>query len=320
MKGMLLRLVILAMVFLAPSPPAYADASALGRILQGIVRAGAKVDDVPVAAIERRVARASEGALLPDSAAVMRALSHADPAVAREVERLAPAETDLALRMFKGAEVIEKAHPDRIVRAQMLREGGGDLILAAERHGDEIGQSAARIMTAEEVGQLPTDSLARFSASASEERGEQFLKAWNGYIVPHWKPLAAGGAISAFLVEPDLFIDAAGNLTRHATESFARLGVEVAGSATAGAVKGASEGVMEQIRGAQGLWFKIGFGILAVVLFGWIMRRIARLGGLVAAVRRWLHGTPRPVVGNQQAEKRNRFAARSRKPSPGKTR
>lgn len=320
MKAMLLRLVILAMVFIILSPSVYADASALGRILQGIVRAGAKVDDVPVAAIERRVARASEGARLSDSADVLRALSRVDPAVAREVERLAPAETDLALRMFKGAKVIEKAHPDRVVRAQMLREGGGDLILVAERHGEEIGLSAARILTAEEVGQLPKGSLARFSASASDKLGEQFLNAWNDFIVPHWKPLAAGGAITAFLVEPGLFIDGAGNLTRHATESFARLGVEVAGSAAAGAVKGASEGVMEQIRGGQGIWYKIGFGILAIVLFGWTMRRIARLGGMAAAFRRWLHGTPRPVVENLRAEKRNRLAARSRKPNPRKSR
>lgn len=316
MKSALLRLAVLAMIFLIPPPPAQADASALARVLQRVVRIGARVDDVPVTAIERRVARAPEVPRLPDSPAVLRALRAADPAAAREVERLAPADANLALRMFRGAEVLESAHPDRLVRARMLREGGGDLVLAAERNGDEIAQSAARLMAAQEVGQLPAGSLARFSTAASGEAGEQFLSAWNRHIVPNWRKLAAGGAITAFLIEPELFIDSAGNLTEHATATFTRLGVEVAGAAAAGAVRGAAEGVMELTQGPDGIWYKIGFGVIALLILAWVVRRIARLGGLVLAFKRWLFGSSNPAPSQAPTDKRNRLAATSRNSSP----
>ena len=54
------------------------------------------------------------------------------------------------------------------------------------------------------------------------------------YLKPHYKELAAAGLVSAYLVAPERFHDAAGHLTESATWELTRLGIEVGSAASRG--------------------------------------------------------------------------------------
>jgi hypothetical protein len=268
--------ILLAIGLLLPNLAA-AD---LSSTLRRVMRVGAELSqEVPPKAVKstpRRLDAAATANRKLDTDLARAAIRTMDADLLRQLDALPAAEQRLALQVFEGGRVLRAANPDELARARLVVEGGTDLLVAAQRHGDEVARPAFMLQMGEVAGQVPPGSVTRFSQVAAE-RGEPFLAGWNRYIVPNWKLLATGGAITTCLAASDSCIDAAGNLTAQAAETFARLGVEVAGSVLTGATKGAGEAIMEKAKGPDGLWFLA--GSLSLILAVWALLHLRRWPG-----------------------------------------
>lgn len=290
MYSAILRLAVVCVLGVAPLA-GHSEGTDLFVLLKRVVNIGADVgDDVPVSSISRGLRRADppgQKPRLPDNAALRASLNALDPATLHSLDNLSKENSTLLLRVFAGAKVLEKASPDRLMRARLLTEGGGDLILAAETHGDDVAYAAYRLLAAQDVGQLPVGSVQRF-AEQTAKRGEGFLRVWKTWVEPNWKQLAGAGLITAFLADPDLFIDAAGNLTAYATDSFTRLGIRVATEVITAVPKTVIETVINQVSGPNGHWFLIGFAVIALPVLIWAVRKGALLLSAFARLFGWL--------------------------------
>ena len=262
--------VILALGLLVPDVAA-AD---LTSTLRRAISAGAGIsDDIPAKSFRpaaKQLDTAAPGRKV-DIDLARSALRSADADLLRQIDELPPAERQFALEVFEGGQALRSANPDELARARLVAEGGTDLLVAAQRHGEDAVKPAFMMQLAEGAGQVPPGSVARY-AQISVERGEPFIAGWNKYIVPNWKALASGGAISACLVASETCIDAAGNLTSLMSETLARLGVEVVTGAVTGAAKGAGEAAVDAAKGTDGVWFAAGLAALLLTLL--LVRRI----------------------------------------------
>ena len=271
------RLRIFAMLAIGLALPDVAAAD-LTSALRRAISAGAEVaDDIPPRALKPAPKQVNIN--LPDGGRRLNAdVAHAtiratDADLLRQIDALAPAERQFALEVFEGGQVLRTVNPDQLARARLVAEGGTDLLVAAQRHGDDVARPAFMIQMAEEVGQMPTGSIARYSQIAVG-RGESFVAGWNKYIVPNWKVLAGAGVVSGCLAASEACIDAAGNLTAQMSETFARLGIQAVAGAVSGAAKGAGEAAVEAAKGNDGHWLVAGLGALAFALLVLMRLRI----------------------------------------------
>lgn len=271
------RMAILIAIGLLLPDLAAAD---LSSTLRRVMRTGAGLSqEVPTKAVKsapRRLDTAATASRKFDTGLARAAVRATDADLLRHLDTLPAAEQQFALQVFEGGRILRAANPDELARARLITEGGTDLLVAAQRHGDEVARPAFMLQLGEAAGQVPPGSVTRFSQVAAE-RGEPFLAGWNRYIVPNWKLLASSGAITACLAASDSCIDAAGNLTAQAAETFARLGVEVAGGVVTGAAKGAGEAVMQRAKGPDSLWFLA--GSLSLILAVWALLHLRRWPG-----------------------------------------
>lgn len=308
-----LTLAVLALGLITSSVPAVADAQGFGRLLKGIVSLGADVaDDVPVSSLQRGFRRADPPGHLPklsDGKALRRALQAADPDLSRQLDALPPADAAIALRMFAGAEALLKASPDALARVRAMERGGADLILAAERYGDEMTGPAFRILAAEDIGQLPKGSLQRFSETVAT-RGKQVLDVWNKQVLPNWKELAAAGLLADILFNDGELISATGELVL-------KKGTEIVIDTSVAIPKAIATTVWEKLQGPDGAWVAFVVALLALPIAIWLFRRAAwglrvltGVWGFFYRQSRWV-GRSTPSDPSPHSP-RNRLTARSK--------
>lgn len=159
------------------------------------------------------------------------------------IERLEPAQFSQVIVLGKGAKRLSDGVGDAATSARFVREGGADLAAAAGLHGDEVVDDAIRLDAL-----LRSDSLtipAGYRKPTLQDFGRMIVdggeaswRFYTTYIRPNWKEWAAGGAIVAFLINPEQFYDAAGKLTEVGTELITR----TAGEALAGTLRGVGNG------------------------------------------------------------------------------
>lgn len=267
------RLRILALLAVGLLVPDVAAADLTSALRRAISVGAAVTDDIPPRALKpapmKRKVGLSAGGRRLDTDLARATVRAADADLLRQIDELPAAERQFALEVFEGGQVLRTANPDELARARLVSEGGTDLLVAAQRHGEDVARPAFMMQMAEGAGQVPAGSVARYSRIAVD-RGEPFVTGWNKYVVPNWKVLAGGGVVSACLAASETCIDAAGNLTAQMSETFARLGVQVVAGVVTGAAKGAGEAVVEATKGKDGLWLAAGLAalVLAMLLFG----------------------------------------------------
>lgn len=249
------------------SVPAMAANEGFFKVLSRIVRVGADIsDDVPNSSIQRGFHRIDEARPPLDSKALRRAILKADPSLLRELDTLEPAEAQIALRMFGGAEALRKASPDALTRARAVKLGGSDLILTAERYGEDMTAPAFRILAAEDVGHLPPNSLEKFSKIVAR-RGKRVLDVWNTKVLPNWKLLVGSGLLADILLnDGDLTAAAAQSITKKATETIIDTAVEVP--------KTVLDTFTEKLKGPDGGWVVMIAAIAVLFAAFWVGRRI----------------------------------------------
>lgn len=260
---------------------ASADISAA---LRGAARSGAGLaDDVPTRSFERLPTRLEAGDASDvrhlDVDRVRATINAADPALLRQIDELAPTERDLALQIFEGGRVLRAANPDGIARARLIAEGGADLLVAAQRYGDDVAKPAYMLQIAEEAGQVPAKSVARFSEAVIEE-GPAFVNVWSRDVVPNWKKLVTAGAVAACLSSPETCADTVGNLAGRVAKTVAEVGTEVVIETT----KGTVETIWEKITGADGAWLVGGIAVFLFAIFflRWLVRQTLVAGDALA--------------------------------------
>lgn len=273
----------------------------LGSALRHAARAGAGVtQDIPPNAFDRVLSRTevtlASGARRIDPVIARAKLGAISPDLLRQIDELPPMEAKFALEIFEGGRALRTGNPDELARARLISAGGTDLLIAAQRHGDQVAKPAYMLQIAEESGQLPAGSVANFSR-ISVSRGAPFINGWNRHIVPNWKPLVASGLVLSCLAASESCIDEAGNLVEHAAGTVSQLAVTIGAKTVTGTASGAGEAVVRALKGSNAPWFIAGLAGLGLAL--WLMRRILRSvtslpARLAAPVRARKSDTPAP--------------------------
>jgi len=193
----------------------------------------------------RRITRSTDPAVLQNTLRTQ--LNSIDPALVRYADELGTMQQQYLLVAGRGATTTRTQLPDMLQRAAFIERGGADTLVAIGMHGDGLARSAMRLDAAIQGGRVISPTGMRQATLQDFGRlftthGDAAHTFWTRYVVPHWNSWliggAAGCALAWYLIDPEGFMDTAGNLTE---EGFKRLG-EVAGHAAAGLIKGISEG------------------------------------------------------------------------------
>lgn len=211
-------------------------------------------------------------------AAVRTALDSAteglDPAVLRQLDQLDDVARETALVLAEGGQHAAHVVPDIAARSALLRRGGVETLAGVGMFGEDAARAAVRLDAALQAGRVAGARGARAVAVSDFGRllsrhGEGGWKFWNNYVTPHWGKWLAGGALTAYLLAPEEFMDTAGNLTEGGFEKL----TELVGGATAAAIRGISSG-------AGSAATQVGNAIVDSYFTGW--KGIAALAGTIA--------------------------------------
>lgn len=207
-----------------------------------LARIGRKTETASEALIQKRFAR-----LLPH-----------DPDQARVFSALAPAERRLVVEMGETAQVLARRYPGQA--EGMIRSLGTEGMSAVRVFGDDVAEVLIK-EGPESLGVL----------RKTGRGGWAFFKT---QVLPHKKKLIAAGVLSAFLADPDKFVDYAGRATEYAVREFSKAGVQLAGAVGGAAARGLEASVAE-VLGRYGLNFAIarylGMVLAALVVAGSLM-------------------------------------------------
>jgi hypothetical protein len=303
---------------------------ARGQGLRGLVgdlsREAAKIaDDVPVRSVDDIVEQAGRSRALRESIEaemrivrdvpqatrrteailkLIRDSSAIDPVIMRRIGELDGPAQEAALAIARGGSGIATAVPDVAARSRMVKAGGPELLAAVgareARAAQDVALQAYRVQQAIEAGTLASKagravSVADFGRAVARH-GEATITFWDRYVRPHWGKWLTGGALAAYLVAPETFQDAGGNLT---DAGFRRL-TELVGAVAAGAIRGAGRGAGDA---AESIWtailetFFTGpnriYSTIGVVFIGMaLLLRFRRIRHWVGRPFRWLNQTP----------------------------
>lgn len=293
------------------------DAS--GSVWSKILRRSAQVpDDVPLSQTDDLAERLAKSPGLEDNLArrfptladeaatagrkvdllriVRQAAPGLDENVLRQLDELDLPAKRAAVVLAEGGQRVRQTIPDIAARARFLRRGGSQTVAAVGLHGDEAARAALRLDTALTAGRLATPPGMRAATlkdfgNLMVRHGEAGWSFWKRYVKPHWKKWLAGGALTALLITPDKFIDAAGNLTEQGFQKLA----DLLGEAAAIAIRGTSDVlgtvVQESVEATAESFFSdwkgiyAAVGVLIVLTFllprprWFVLGRLARLAG-----------------------------------------
>lgn len=204
-------------------------------------RAGRLADNADDAA--RAAARSAEVARL-----LRPATTGLDPSVVRSLGSLDDAARESAAIMARGGKSLDTAIPDLAARAHFLRTGGAETIAAVGLYGDEVLEPALRLDAALRAAKIHRPpglrpvSLRDFG-QLMVDHGRAARPFWGRYITPYWKTWLTSGALSAYLIAPETFMDTLGNLTE---EGMRRL-TALVGPVAASAIRGSAAGMQETV-------------------------------------------------------------------------
>ena len=317
---------IIAAILLCAGLAAQAPAQGLRGLVGDLARESAKiVDDLPVRSMDDIVEEAGRsrairesieaemrlGRELPQAArrseavlSLIRQSASIDPAILRRIGELDGPAQDVALAIARGGGEIATAIPDLAARTRMVTAGGPELLAAVGAQEAKAAKAVAfeayRVQQAIEAGKISSTAgravtVADFGRAVTRH-GDATLRFWDSYVKPHWGKWLTGGAIAAYLADPDGFQDAAGNLTE---EGFRSL-TAIVGEVSAAAIRGAGQGAGDATRS---IWeaivetFFVGpnriFSLVALLCFGMVMAlRFRRVWNWVARPFLWLDQVP----------------------------
>jgi hypothetical protein len=159
---------------------------------------------------------------------------------ARTFAALAPAEKRLVVEMGETAQRLARRYPGQA--EHMIKELGTDGMSAVRVFGDDV---------AEVIVKEGPESL-----GVLRKTGRGGWEFFTSQVLPHKKKLIAAGVMTAFLADPDKFVDYAGRATEYAVREFAKAGVSLAGAVTGGAARGL-EASIAQVLAPYGLNFAV---------------------------------------------------------------
>lgn len=183
-----------------------------------------------------------------------------------EFRSLPVADRRLVVELGEGAQNLLRRMPadEGMALLQQLDAGGlaqartyGDFVFDGAQwlRSDEVAQAlTSRALAPEEVAALTRilklkgapeairgEDVVPLWRSVVRRTGEGAGKFWKADIEPHKAKWLAGGLLITYLVMPEKFHDAAGNLTEYAIRNLSEMGVSVASAAGRGAVNGPIE-------------------------------------------------------------------------------
>jgi hypothetical protein len=202
-------------------------------------RAGRRIDHPTEAVLQSRFSRL---------------LEH-DPQAMRSFVALEPAEKRLIVEMGEAASRLAERYPEQA--ETMVRQLGPDGLAAVRVFGDDV---------AEVIVKEGPESL-----NVLRKTGKSGWAFFTHEVLPHKKKLAAAGVLAAFLVNPDKFVDYAGQATQFAAREFAKAGITLAaaaGSGTAQALESAIGGAFAAHGLDQPFFRYFGMGLAGLVAVG----------------------------------------------------
>lgn len=150
-----------------------------------------------------------------------------DASAIRGFQDLTIAEKRLVTRMGEASQSLARRYPADA--DDLIRRLGPEGLTAVRVYGDDVAQVIAR------EGPEAIDVL--------RKSGRPGWKFYSEVVLRHKGKLAAAGVLTAFLANPDDFVDSAGKVTQYAIEQFAKAGIDLAGAVGTGASKGLENAV-----------------------------------------------------------------------------
>jgi hypothetical protein len=266
--------------------PSIATADSLARLLKRTAGVG---DDIPLKSTDDVLARLKK---LPTFRPSDEALKTAGQAALRNPEDLRAAAI-----MVDGAKRLDDAVPDLALRGNLIRRGGNDAIQAA---GMRVGAAddllyldrylARPNLDLTTISRRPT--MADFAAVVANDGRWKF---WQTYVAPNKKVWAGGAALAAYLVAPEMWHDAAGNLT----EKGLALAGDLGGELLAGVLRGVKDGgeklgekIADEIPPLVSTSFVGWLGIIAIVAIATVLLLATLRQRAFAMVKRLVVGAP----------------------------
>ncbi len=185
-----------------------------------LAHAGRRIDHSTEALLEGRMSRL---------------LEH-DPQALRAFGALEPAEKRLVVEMGEAARRLAERYPEQA--ETMVRRLGPEGLSAVRAFGDDVAETI--------VKEGPE------SVNVLRKTGKGGWAFFVHQVLPHKKKLAAAGVLAAFLIDPDRFVDYAGQATQYAVREFARAGITLAAAVGQGAADGLESSVGQALA-AHGL-------------------------------------------------------------------
>lgn len=243
--------------------------------------------------VARKAAKAAEARRL-----LKLSLGNTDAKLFKHLDTLDDAGRSTAMVLAKGGQELAQTLPDLALRGRLIRKGGADVVAAVGAHGQDAAKAALRFDAALDAGKIivpagkHAPTLADFG-KAMTRFGSGSWQFWQKNVRPHWKIWLASGALTAYVLDPEGFQNAAGELTEEGIKHLTQL----AGTAAAAAIRGVGEGsgqAMEDIgRAVTDTYFsnsyRIAGAVLVLLLLSLLFKRVRYYA---FKPFRWLNKTP----------------------------
>jgi len=217
-----------------------------------LARAGRRVEQPTEALLQARFSR----------------LLKQDPEALRTFAALEPAEKRLVVELGETAQILARRYPQEA--ETMVRRLGPEGLTAVRVFGDDVAQVLVK-EGPESLGILRKTGRGGWSFFINQ-------------VLPHKKKLAAAGVLAAFMVNPEKFIDYAGQATEFAVREFAKAGIQLASAVGGGAARGL-ESSIGQTLASYGLDFPV-FRYMGMGLAGLVV--VLSLIVIVGLPTRWM--------------------------------
>jgi hypothetical protein len=197
-------------------------------------------------------------------------LSGVDDRLLTEFRALTPAQKQLVVELGEGAQTLLRRYPNEgPALLQKLDVSGlaqartyGDFVfdgaywlqtddvaraLASTKLSAEEASTVARLLSLKQAPEvLTSEHVIPLWKSVIRKTGAGAGKFWKTYVHPHKGKWLAAGLLATYLIMPEKFHDAAGQLTEYATRKLAELGLTVAGEIGQGVVRGLADFVQSR--------------------------------------------------------------------------